>query len=150
MQQTDLILKAWLQRAIAAGGPYDPAALFLGVAVAVTDNGVNTVQADVTEATGDMATRQAIAAWGAPHKLNDGRWCVDAAPKTFLPADSTEAQILSHWFLNTAAAAGTLKAFKPFAPPVNLPDENYSVSITVRLTVDPDGRFDQSVITNGE
>lgn len=146
MTQTDATLRAWLERAIAIGGPFDPAALFLGVATAVDDLGALTAMGDVTEATGAMATRQAIAGWTAPYKLNDGRWVADADPLYFSPANAGEAQALSHYFLASAAVAGTLKAFKPFAPPRNMVDQNSEVAIIVRVTIDPAGRFDTDVV----
>lgn len=146
MTQTDAVLKAILEKMIAAGGPYDPAALFVGVATAVVDLGVLTTQANVTEATGAMATRVACTPWGSPYKLADGRWVVDGPVCVFAPASAAEAQTLSHVFLNSAAAAGTLKAFKPITPVASMVDENSQFNIHIRLTVDKDGRWDQNVI----
>lgn len=149
MTQTDAILKAWLTQAIATGGPFDPAALFLGMATAVTDKGGATALGDVTEATGAMATRVAISAWGTPQKMLDGRWCVDAAAKVFKPASSGEAQTLTHAFLVSASTAGTLKAFKALTSPKELVDETRALTYVWRLTIDPNGNFDANVYWNG-
>lgn len=149
LKQTDATLKAWLQRAVAAGGPYDPASLFLGVYTAIVDNGAATDLADVTEGTGDLATRQAISAWGTPYKMVDGRWVVDAAAKTFRVADETEAQIVTGYFLASLVTAGVLKAWDNLATPANLEDEDRAVTIAVRLSIDPLGRFSITQTWNG-
>ena len=148
LKQADATLRAWLERAVAVGGPYDPAALFIGVYTAVVDAGAATTLADVTEGTGAIATRQAITAWSAPYKLLDGRWCCDAAGKTFKVASAAEAQIVTGYFLASAAVAGTLKGFDSIAP-ANLSDENRAVTIATRLTIDPLGRFSVSQVWNG-
>lgn len=150
MTQTDAILAAWLAAAVGEGGPYDPASLFLGVGTAVTDNGASTVLADITQATGDMATRQAVDAWSDPYKMADGRWVVDGPLLAFAPGDETEGQNLAVWFLASAAENGTLKAFGKISPAVPLPDENRHWSIVPRITIDPEGRFSAEVTFNGE
>lgn len=149
MKQTDAVLQAWLDRATAVGGPYDPAALFLGVATAVNDMGASTVQADVTEGGGALATRVAVTPWSAAYKMADGRWVKDGPPCSFTPASAAEAATITHWFLNSAAAAGTLKAFGQIGEGVNLPDENHTWTIVPRLTIDPNGRFSAEVTWNG-
>lgn len=149
MKLTDATLKAYLTSVIATGKMFDPAATYVGVASALTDHQGATVQADVTEATGAMATRQAVTAWGTPYKLDDGRWVVDGPNCTFAPASSVQGQVLSHWFLNSAATAGTLKAFEAFASPVDLPDETKAVTICPRLTIDPAGNFSASIVFGG-
>lgn len=149
MKQTGAILKAWLQRVIATGGPYDPAALFAGVYQSITEHGEDTVLADLVEGTGDVATRVALTPWGSVYKLDDGRWAVDAIPATFVPNDSTEAQIVRGSFLATAGTAGTLKAWDDLPTPANLADENSHVTIVWRLTIDPDGRFAANIVWDG-
>lgn len=146
MKQAAATLKAWLEKAIAATGPFDPAALFIGVYTAITDNGQDTVQADVTEGTGALATRVAVTPWSAVYKLADGRWCADGPLCTFSPASAAEAQTVAGWFLNSAAAAGTLKAFEPLPSARPLPDENADLKIIPRLTIDPDGRFSVTAV----
>lgn len=149
LKQTDATLAAWLAKAIATGGPYDPAATFLGVATAIVDKGALTQQSDITEPTGAMATRLAVTSWGTPHKLNDGRWVVDAAPMTFQPADETEHAILVGFFLNSAATAGTLKCFNFFPSAIELIDHTRTLSIVMRLAIDPKGNYSAEVVYNG-
>lgn len=149
LKQTDAVLLAWLSKAIAATGPYDPASTFLGVGTAVEDHGVNTVLADITEGAGALATRVAMTAWGAPYKLADGRWAVDGPPAHFRPADVTEQQTVAVMFYASAAVAGTLKAFNDVVPSVSLLDENYAVTIYPRLTIDPAGNFSAEVVIDG-
>lgn len=141
MKQTGAVLKATLEKAIAAGAPYDPAALFLGVYTAIVDNGQDTDMTDVTEGTGDLATRVAVTPWSAVYKLSDGRWCADGPLCTFSPASAAEAQVIVGWFMNSAAAAGTLKSWEPLPSARSLIDENSDLKIIPRLTIDPDGRF---------
>lgn len=149
MKHTDAVLQAILARAIAAAGPFDPAALFLGVATAITDLGVNTTMAQVTEATGAMLTRVAITPWGTPYKLASGSWVVDGPIAIFAPASAAEAQVLSHWFLASAAVAGTLKSFEALTPARTMSDENSQLNIIPRLTVDPTGNVAVSIVFDG-
>lgn len=149
MIQTNATLLGWLDKAIALGGPYDPAALFIGVATAIEDLGPDTLMVNVTEATGAMATRQALTPWGTPYKLADGRWCVDSKLITFKPLDATENQTINWYFLASAAVAGNLKGFKRVFPGVTLLDQNGHLNFVIRLTIDPLGRFDQDVVFNG-
>lgn len=149
IQQTDAVLEAIINALIDTGGPYDPATLFLGLFSAVTDNGPQTVLADVTQATGAVATRVALTPWGAPYKLNDGRWVVDAPPAAFSPANAGEGQVVTGYFIASLAVAGVLKAWDLFDAPVNLVDEFSQVTVIFRLTVDPDGRWSESIVFNG-
>ncbi len=149
MKQVDSVLEAWLTQAIAAGKNYDPAAVFVGVASAITDNGAATVLADVTECTGALATRVGVVAWSAPYKLADGRWAVDGPICEFSPASSAEAQSVNGYFLASLAVAGTLKAFTVFGQAYYLPDETRVLHIVPRLTIDPLGRFGAEIVWNG-
>lgn len=149
IKQTDAVLKAWLERAIATGGPYDPAALFMGVFTAIDDHGVNTVIGDLTEGTGDLATRVAVTPWGASHKLSDGRWAADGPPCSFTPADDTESQLVTGWFLASASTAGTLKAWATIAEGVSLANEFRTLTVIPRICVDPSGRWSAEVVYDG-
>lgn len=146
MTLTDTQMSDILTALTAAGGPFDPAALFLGVATGLVDNGGATVIGDVTPATGAMATRQGVTPWSASAKLTDGRWYKDGPLLTFSPASAAETQLLTHWFLADAAVAGNLLAFKPLVPTQQMPDETRDLKILMRLTVDPSGRWDAAVV----
>lgn len=149
MQLTDTQMVAVLTDLTATDASFDPAKVFVGVATTLDDHGAETVQADVTYATGAMATRQAITTWGDPYKLNDGRWAVDGPLLSFRPASSSEAQALSWWTLSTLATAGVLRAYQPIAPPASLADEFAEWSLILRLTVDPNGKWSAEIAFNG-
>lgn len=149
MVLTDAMLEAMLLHITDTGGPFDPAALFAGVFQSIDDQGVATVQGDVTEGAGDAATRVALTPWGAPHKMQDGRWGIDAPVAEFRVASAAEAQTLAGWFINTAGVAGTLKGFGYFPDPIPLVDENSYVAVVFRLTIDPEGRWSAEVVYNG-
>lgn len=149
IKQTDAVLKSWLDQAIDTGGAYDPATLFMGVYTGLADHGAATVLADVTQATGQMATRKAVTPWGVPYKEADGRWVVDAPALFFTPADSTEAQTLAGFFIASLITAGVLKCWAPFGVAIPMADENAQVTIVFRLTIDPLGRFSAEVVWNG-
>jgi hypothetical protein len=134
---------------IAASAVFDPAAVFVGVATNIMDKGALTSMTDVTEATGKMATREAVTTWGAPYMMNDGRAVVDSPNKVFAPLDATEQQVLTHFFLADAAAAGNLLYFEVLPEPAALADENDHLTVVIRLTVDPAGRWSASVSWNG-
>ncbi|HEX4614112.1 MAG TPA: hypothetical protein VH092_38370 [Urbifossiella sp.] len=149
MKLTATVLKAILAKMIATGGPFDPAALFIGVGTAYADNGQAEVLADITIPTGAMATALAVTPWSDPHMLNNGCWCVDGPALTFAPADSTEAATLAVWFYSTLATAGVLKGYQPIAPAVPLANEFSTWTIVPRLSVDPLGNWDFSISFNG-
>lgn len=147
--QTDAILLAWLQRAIAEDGPYDPATIFMGVYTAIADHGPATVLADLTQGTGALATRVAVASWSAPYKMVDGRWAVDGPPCRFSPASAAEAQTVVGWFVASLATLGVLKCFAAVVPPISLPNETWDMVVVFRLTIDPAGRFSAEIVWNG-
>lgn len=149
MKQTDIVLQEWLTGAIAIGGPYDPAATWVGLASAIDDKGPATAMADVTEAPGGLATRVKVTAWSAPTKLPDGRWCVDGPLCKFTPASAADAGIPSHYFYASALVAGNLKAWHPILPGINLIDNTTALSMVPRLTIDPAGNFEASVVFAG-
>lgn len=138
-----------LDALIAAGGPFDPAALFLGIGSAVVDTGLDTVLADITQADATDYPKQAVTPWGTPYTLTDGRRVVDGPALQFVPPDNTSPQSIGVWILASALTGGTLKAFQVVDPPVLLETTDNSWTIVVRLTVDPDGRWDVSVAWNG-
>lgn len=145
MQLTAATRDAILGNLIATGGAFDPAATFLGVALSITNNGLGTVLADVSLGPGGMANRQAVGVWGTPYTMNDGRRVVDAPAREFRPASSAEACVIGAWYV----ANGTLKAFQQLPEPVALPDQNRAMTLVFRLTVDPTGRWDASVVLDG-
>lgn len=149
LKLTDDVLKNILAKAIAAAGPLDPTAVFVGLASAVTDKGQDTTLADVTEATGAVATRVEVTAWSAPYKMSDGRWVVDGPICTFSPLNSSESQGVSFFFFASLAAAGVLKGFGSLGGEIPLPDENKQVSIVPRITIAPDGRYGAEIVWNG-
>lgn len=136
--QTDDALREWLAGAIKATGPYDPAAVFVGVAQAISYNGPRTTLADVTPATGKAGTRVPVVAWSAPYKLSDGRWVVDGPICKFVPLDETEAQSVTDYYLTDALVAGNLIAAGPLGQVFNLIDATRAVSLVPRLCMDDD------------
>lgn len=149
MQLTAPQLADLLDALIIADGPFDPAAVFIGLYTAITPHGLTTVMADLTRPTGNLATAVALTTFGAPYTMTDGRRVVDAALKQFRPTTSADGITALGWFLADAATAGNLLAYKGLPAPVPLPDENSSLGIVFRLTVDPNGRWDASVEYNG-
>lgn len=133
----------------ATGATLDPAALWVGVGTAVDQQGLATVLADISQATGAMATRQAIAAWSTTYTLNDGRAVRDGPLLHFKPASSSEGQALAVWFLADALTAGNLVAYGVIFPTVNLPDQHSVWSIVPRITLDPLGRWSAEITYNG-
>lgn len=149
MQLTEAVLRAILTRMTAAGGPFDPAACFVGVATTIADHGTATVQADVTEPVGDAATRVAITAWSAIYPLSDGRFATDGDLCVFNQGTGDDPVTIQYTFFNTAGAAGTLKGFTPLLPPIDLRDGGAPLSVVPRLTVDPQGNWSADVIWDG-
>lgn len=149
MKLVGATLEAILAVLTGAGGPFEAAAVWLGVAESIVDNGQATTLSDVTAATGAVATRTEITDWTQPFVLVDGRWAANGTAGTFRPASSAQSQTISAWYLADALAAGNLVAYGFFNGPIALPDENYAVQIVPRLTIDPDGRWSANVVING-
>lgn len=149
MKMTETILKAILTRMTNTGGPFDPAALFLGAALSIVDKGVNTAQSDVTAPTGDSATRVAVDAWSAIYRLDDGRYATDGPVCTFAQGSGDDDETLQYVFFNTAATAGTLKAFTALIPPVTVTDGGAPLAVVPRITVDPNGNWSADVVWDG-
>lgn len=149
MQIVARLRNAILDALIATDGALDPAATFIGIATAIVNNGVNTVMSDVTPAPEGLAEAVALATYGAPYTLDDGRRVVDAALKQFRPAAPDEACVVVGWYLADTETDGNLLAFDVLPEPIPLPDENKSMSVVVRITVDPAGRWDASVVIDG-
>lgn len=140
---------AILAKLIAATGPLDPAALFMGVFTAVVDHGLDTVIADLTVPTGAPGTRQAVTPWGAPYNLLTGAYVVDGPALVFRPASSAEACTVVGWYLSNAAVAGNLLRFGLLTEPVVLTDELDALTLIFRAIVDPAGQWDGLVEIDG-
>lgn len=146
---TDAVLEEILLAVTGAGGSLDPTATYLGVATAIVDAGQATDLADITEATGAMATRIAVTPWGTPYKMQDGRWCRDSPKFVFRPASAAESQTIVGHFLADASTAGNLLGFDQYVSPYPLPNEDRALSIIIRVVVDPDGRWGVTQTYNG-
>lgn len=149
MRLTDSVLQAMLAEVIETGAALDPVATWVAVATAITDRGGATAMADVTPPPGAVATRIPITAWVGPYRMNDGRWAVDGPVARFTPASSAEGCTLTHWILADALVAGGLIGWGMLLPPLVLVDATSKASVVVRVTLDPDGRWDVTQAWNG-
>lgn len=149
VQMTQAQMAAILAALIAEDGPFDPAAVWVGVAVSVVNHGQQTVLADITQASTSVAVRQPITTWSTPYIEQDGRHVVQSTTKIFRPASDADATTVGIWYLASALTAGNLLGFGQMDAPKPLPDENYAVSVVVRLVVDPLGRWDATIVWNG-
>lgn len=146
---TDAALEAILIALTDTAGYFDPATAFVGVGTEFTNNGSATVLANITQATGAMATRQPVGTWSTPSKMADGRWVTDGEMLTFRPASAAEGQTIVVAFIATLITAGALRAVLPLTTPVNLANEDKSWTLIPRITVDPEGRWSASIQFNG-
>lgn len=145
MQLTAAQRDAMLADLIATGKAFDPAASFVGVFVAISDHGLATAIGDITPPPTSVAVRQAITAWGAVHEMLNGCAVVDGPAMSFSPASSTDACVVTGWFLASAITAGDLLGYGYFPAPISLPDEFSEAGIIVRLALDPNGQWDANV-----
>lgn len=149
MKMTAAVLEAILAAIVDTGAVFDPADTYVGVATAIDDQGQATAQSDVTYALGGAATRVLVTAWSDPYPLNDGRWAVDGPIAAFALTGADVNQIITNWTLSDAATAGVLKSWGVLNNPIELIADGAPLSIVVRITLDPDGRWDASIIWNG-
>jgi hypothetical protein len=145
MQLTLAQLEAIGAALIATDGPFDPAAIWLGVGTAISPSGLNTALSDITQATGAMATRKSLTAWVGPFVDGQGLLVYNGPLMTFKPASSAEDQTLAVWFLADSLTTGNLLGYGMILPPVVLPDETKSWSIVMRLTIDSRGVWSTEV-----
>jgi len=131
------------------GAPFDEADTYVGLFTAIDDQEQDTELADLTQATGAVATRQLITAWGTRYIMEDGRHVIDGPLMTFAPASSAEAQVVIGWFMADAIPGGLLKAWGYFPDPISLPDQYAHANIVPRITIDPLGRWSAEVVYNG-
>jgi len=149
MKFTATELRAMLSALTAASAPFDPAAVFVGVGSALTDNGQNTALADITACTGAMATRQAVTTWSAPFQTLDGMWYVESPLLTFAPTSGDDPQTVAVWFAASLVTAGVLKSYARVNPSLSIVNQYQSFNIVVRFVVDPGGTWSLEVIFDG-
>ena len=149
MQIVQLMLDGVMDAIIAEDAILDPAAVFVGVATAITPQGLATLLADLTEPNATAFPRQPVTAWSDPYNLNDGRRVVDGPLMHFTPDSTDHGATLVAWFLADAVTAGNLLAFGLIEPNIPLPGPGSVWSIVPRVTVDPDGRWSAEITYNG-
>lgn len=149
MVLTKAQLSALMAAIIATDGPWDPAGVFLGVAVTVVDHGVDTTLADLTMPPTSVAVRQAITTWSAEYTQIDGTHVVEAPTKHFKPSTDADATVISVWYLADAITAGNLLGYGLMPAAISLANATRQASVVARLCLDPAGRWDQTVVWNG-
>lgn len=145
MQLTLFSLAKALSELVAPSAVFDPSKVFLGVASAIANNGVNTTLADVTPATGSVAPLQEVTTFSAPYLTKTGLEVVDSGVLKFTPSTVADAQTVANWYLCDALTAGNLLGFGTLNPAVPLLGPQSVLSFVLRLTLDPAGTWDASV-----
>lgn len=145
LKLTILQMDALLDALIAVGGPWDPAAVFTGIATDFVDKGVNTLLADLTLPTAANYPTKVITAWSAKYTLADGRRAVDGPLHHFVGVAAEPATVKAYYMADLATA-GNLLGFDMVIPNKTLETAADVFDMIVRLTVDPAGKWDASVI----
>jgi len=146
MTLTDRLLEGILSAAIDTGGPLDPADTYVGLYTAGPTTTPPATVADFTLPDATDAPAKLITAWTAPYKLVDGRWAVQGNLLTWRLPDADNPFTAVGHYLADALTAGNVLAYKPIAPGVNLPDATRSLSVVVRVTLDPNGQWDSTIL----
>jgi hypothetical protein len=150
MSMTKAARDAILAALTAEDGPWDPAAVFVGVFSDITPHGLNTVRADLTVPAGAGFAADAVTTWSSPHVKTDGRAMVDSPVQEFRPANAGEGTTLRGWFVADAAVAGNLLFWGTFRDLIPLSDETRALRLVLRLAVDPEGgQWADVVVMNG-
>lgn len=149
MKFTEQTMQDIANSLLVVDGAFDSAATWLGVFTAISQHGQDTVLADLTEGTGGLAARQQISGLGGPYRMADGRWYLESEAQVFRVADDTEPQIVLGWFLVDDDAGGQLLAWEFLPQPVPLNDQFDNLTIVIRYTIDPDGRWNSAVTYDG-
>jgi hypothetical protein len=149
MTPTDRLMQALLTEAIATAAILDPADTFVGLYISGPEpNPPLTVASFVLPDATDVPAKAATA-WTAPFKLNDGRWAIQANMLTWRLPDSDNAFTANGLYLADAITAGNILAWEAIAGGINFPDALHELSLVVRLTIDPLGRWGANVLING-
>jgi hypothetical protein len=146
LQLTLAQMDAMLDALIATAGPFDPAAVFTGIATAVNDQGVNTALSDLTTPDATDFPRKAVTAWSTKYTLADGRRAVDGPLHHFVGVGGDDQPVVSVYYLADALTAGNLLAWDRVIPSKTLASASDVLDMIVRLTIDPAGKWDATVI----
>lgn len=145
MQLTSYALLHIAENLVAASAIFDPTKVFLGIATAITPNGINEALTDITAAPGTLAPRQEITAWSAPYQSKNDLEVVDSGIHTFSPTTPADAAIIVGWYICDALTAGNLLGYGFLPLPVTLAGPQNVLSFVLRISVDPAGTWDVSV-----
>jgi hypothetical protein len=131
MQPVHISLDSALTDLTATGGTYDPAATWLVIFSAITNNGPDTVLADCTPATIASYPRQVLTSWGSVYHLVDGSAVRDAPAKVFVPPDDSHPTVIVGYGLVDSATVGNLLAFTVLDTPIslNLTTDHYTIVV---------------------
>jgi hypothetical protein len=132
-------LDAALGDATATGGAFDPAATYVTLLTAITDNGVNTVLADLTEPTLADYPRQLVTAWGTAYRLTGGSPVRDGPLMQFRPPDNVHPIVVVGYAYVDASTAGNLLDFERLPEPVALNLTTDVLDIVPRVTAPASG-----------
>jgi len=139
-------MDAMLAALIDTGGPFDPAAVFTGIATDINDQGVNTALSDLTTPDATDFPRKVITAWSAAYSLPDGRRAIDGPLHHFIGVGGDDQPVVSVYYLADALTAGNLLAWDRIIPSKTLASASDVLDMVVRLTIDPAGKWDATVI----
>jgi len=134
---------------IAEDGPLDPANMRVGIYTAIVDNGLTTVLDDLTLAPGSLATPLTFTAWSEPYVMTDGRRVVDSEALVFRPASGADFCVVIGWYLALDGTPDVLLLYNTMAESVNLPSTDSQMTLIVRFTLDPLGRWGAEAVING-
>jgi hypothetical protein len=145
VQLTQYALDLALTDLTETGRVFSPTDVWLGIATAITNNGLNTLITDITPAPGTLAPLQEVTTWGPVYAAKNGLDVVDGPIMRFSPTTSADAATIVGWYIMDAATAGNLLGFGflPLAVTLNGPEN--ILSIVLRLSLDPAGTWDVSM-----
>jgi hypothetical protein len=145
MQLTSLALAEAMTAITATGAVFDPTKVFLGIATAITPNGIDESIADIIPAPGTLAPLQEVTTWGPKYLSKNNLETVDSGIHTFSPTTPTDQATIVGWYLMDALTGGNLLSYAFLPVPVFLAGPQNILSIVLRLTLDPAGIWDVSV-----
>ena len=87
----------------------------------------------------DLGKRRSLGEWAIFGHLPDGRGYAQAQPITFVHDPGDPAEELRCWYLADSKEGGNLLSYWLITPFITLSENNRSITVVPRVTIDPKG-----------
>jgi hypothetical protein len=100
---------------------------------------------DITVPKTDLGKRRCLGEWAIFDHLPDRRCYAQAQPITFVHSPGDPAEELRCWYLADSKEGGNLLSYWFITPFITLSENNRSITVVPRVTIDPQANWDASI-----